>query len=201
MKSDFLAIAAAEIGVTEYPNGNRITDYHTVNKGDNLYRIGLAYNVSVNDLMKWNSLTDVTITVGQQLRIAQRDSNYIDNPRILQYSQEVGYHSLLTDEDAWCASFVAWCAKKAGLPYPNTPMARAWLKVGNLVDFDAGQADVVVFWREGKDSIYGHVGLPLSYSNDRRWLFVLGGNQSNMVCIKPYPVERLLGFVELPSQV
>ena len=40
--------------------------------------------------------------------------------------------------------------------------------------------------------MYGHVGLYCSHSSDGRWLYLLGGNQSNRVCIKPYPAYRFL---------
>jgi LysM repeat protein len=43
--------------------------YHTVKKGENLYRIALLYNMSVQDLMKLNQLPTNEISVGQQLRI------------------------------------------------------------------------------------------------------------------------------------
>lgn len=43
---------------------------HTVQAGENLYRISLAYGVSVTDIMSANSLFDSRfITVGQELRI------------------------------------------------------------------------------------------------------------------------------------
>jgi LysM repeat protein len=43
--------------------------YHTVKKGENLYRIALLYNMAVQDLMKLNQLQNDQISVGQQLRI------------------------------------------------------------------------------------------------------------------------------------
>ncbi len=42
---------------------------YTVRKGDNLYRIGKAHNVSMQDIMRANGLTSTTIHPGQQLII------------------------------------------------------------------------------------------------------------------------------------
>ena len=41
--------------------------YHTVEKGETLYRISKQYGVSVQDLKNWNNLGDNTIHVGQKL--------------------------------------------------------------------------------------------------------------------------------------
>ena len=42
---------------------------HSVQKGENLYRISKRYNVSVEDIKKWNNLRDNTISLGQILSI------------------------------------------------------------------------------------------------------------------------------------
>jgi LysM repeat protein len=59
---------------------------HTVQAGENLYRISLAYGVSVTDIMSANSLFDSRfITVGQELRIPieRRLSQPCPAPRFL----------------------------------------------------------------------------------------------------------------------
>lgn len=45
--------------------------YHTVEKGETLYRISKQYGVSVEDLKIWNSLPDNTIHVGQKLMVSK----------------------------------------------------------------------------------------------------------------------------------
>lgn len=40
---------------------------YKVETGDNLYRIALKYNVSLNTLMEWNDLSDYTIRPGEEL--------------------------------------------------------------------------------------------------------------------------------------
>lgn len=49
------------------PNDNPI--YHTVLKGETLYRIAKKYNMTVDELLKLNNLTSTTIRKGQKLRV------------------------------------------------------------------------------------------------------------------------------------
>ena len=48
-----------------------IGDFHTVAKGDTLYRLSKQYGVTVDDLKAWNNLADNTIHVGQQIVVSQ----------------------------------------------------------------------------------------------------------------------------------
>ena len=45
-------------------------NYHTVAKGETLYRISRQYGVSVQDLKDWNNLSSNLISVGQQLIVS-----------------------------------------------------------------------------------------------------------------------------------
>lgn len=51
---------------------------HTVEEGDNLYRIALAYNIPLESLMSWNNLTNYTIFPGNQLKIFQEDLTEVE---------------------------------------------------------------------------------------------------------------------------
>jgi len=47
------------------------TTYHYVQAGENLYRIGLAYGVTTNDLLRWNpSINPTDLRVGQRLAVS-----------------------------------------------------------------------------------------------------------------------------------
>ena len=63
---------------------------------------------------------------------------------------------------------------------------------GEAVD-DPQEGDVVVLWRESRDSWKGHVGFFSGY-DDNGDIKVLGGNQGDSVSIKSYSKNRLLGF-------
>ncbi|MCG9791279.1 glucosaminidase domain-containing protein [Flavobacterium algicola] len=52
---------------TSTKRGNNNT--HEVEKGDTLYSISKRYNVSVDDLIRKNNLSDNTISIGQKLKI------------------------------------------------------------------------------------------------------------------------------------
>lgn len=43
--------------------------FHTVQKGETLYSVSRAYEVSVDDLKRWNHLVDSNISIGQKLSI------------------------------------------------------------------------------------------------------------------------------------
>ena len=55
---------------------------HTVEKGETLYKISKLYNVSVDNLKKWNNLTDDAIKVGSDLLIIQIVKyNEVESPK------------------------------------------------------------------------------------------------------------------------
>lgn len=103
------------------------------------------------------------------------------------------------DETPWCGYFAAHCLDAARLPYPSKgafARALAWLDWG--IDVPSLFGAVVVFGRIGG----GHVGFAVGQSATH--IYVLGGNQNNMVSIMPLEKERLRGFrwpkgVDLPT--
>ncbi|MCB1713295.1 MAG: hypothetical protein KDH96_12745, partial [Candidatus Riesia sp.] len=58
--------------------------------------------------------------------------------------------------------------------------------------------DIVVFWRGTRDGWQGHVAFYIR--EDADGIFVLGGNQSNQVCIAEYPKNQLLGYRRIESK-
>lgn len=115
-----------------------------------------------------------------------------DNPRIIQFFDDLGFNGKqLKDETAWCSAFVNWCAKECGYEYTKSLAARSWLKIGKATKTPK-RGDVVVFWRESRQSWKGHVGLFVKERDGM--IYVLGGNQGNQVNIKAYPASRLLEY-------
>ncbi len=115
------------------------------------------------------------------------------NPEILKYFYSIGKTWITNDETAWCSAFANWVAKTSNKSYSGALIARSWLDVG-IPTHEPTIGDVVIFWRESKKSWKGHVGFFMGYSEDRKYIYCLGGNQNNQVNIKPYPTFRLLGF-------
>ena len=118
------------------------------------------------------------------------------NPTIVGYSKEIGYGGIVDDETAWCSIFLNWCALKAGLHRSKKLNARSWLNIGEEVK-EPQAGDVVIFWRESKNSWKGHVAIYVNHSENKKYINCLGGNQSNKVCIRAYKAEQLLGFRRL----
>lgn len=118
-----------------------------------------------------------------------------DNLRILKYFDEIGFNgSRLHDETAWCSAFANWVAKTSGYEHSKKLTARSWLSIGDSTSMPK-VGDVVVFWRESPNSWKGHVGFFIKET--RNFVYVLGGNQRNMVCIKAYSKSRVLDYKKL----
>ena len=119
------------------------------------------------------------------------------NPVVLEWFGDAGASWIDDDETAWCSAFVCAMAEDVGLYNPKTVRARKWLQVSAqyadhiMVPEDLIPGDVVVLWRGSKDGRQGHVGLYLHDDGEHIWL--LGGNQGNMVQPKRYPKYQFLG--------
>lgn len=109
-----------------------------------------------------------------------------DNPVILGWAAEVGLTgSYSSDAIPWCGLFIAVVAKRAGKVAPDHPLwALSWAKFGAVAERPV-LGDVLVFKRKGG----GHVGLYVG--EDTRAFHVLGGNQSDRVCITRIARARL----------
>jgi uncharacterized protein (TIGR02594 family) len=116
------------------------------------------------------------------------------NPVILNWFKEIGCEWIKDDETAWCSCFVNWVALKAGVERSGKLNARSWVNVGENIEKPM-LGDVVIFWRESRDSWKGHVAFYIN--DDEDWIYCLGGNQNNKVCVKPYPKYRFLAYRRL----
>lgn len=117
-----------------------------------------------------------------------------NNPQILTFFHSAGKKWVQDDETAWCSAFMNFIGIECGCEYSGKLDARSWLNIGREKKFPQ-LGDIVIFWRETKDSWKGHVGLFVS--RNESVVYCLGGNQDNQVNIKPYPKNQILGFREL----
>lgn len=95
------------------------------------------------------------------------------------------------DDWPWCSAFLAYVTQEIGIPQDVTLASRSWLKVGDEVK-NPIQGDIVVFWRHSPKSWKGHAAIYMKETENE--VYVLGGNQSNMVKISRYPKSRVIGY-------
>lgn len=114
-----------------------------------------------------------------------------NNPVIMEMYASVGHDWVEHDAVAWCAAFVGHCLESAGLRSTRKLTARSYLDWGVPIEVeDAQQGDIGVIPR-GTSSWQGHVFF--IHRIDGPWVWALGGNQSDAVTIKRYPVSKLIG--------
>ncbi len=53
------------------------SDYYEVQRGDNLFSIAKKFNVSLEDLKKWNNLNDLNVQSGSKLALVNKDENTV----------------------------------------------------------------------------------------------------------------------------
>ena len=109
-----------------------------------------------------------------------------DNPRISEYLATVNLGS--DDEIPWCAAFVNWCLEQSGVKGTKRPNAKSYLNWGYHIG-DPMPGCVCVFQR-GDKGWQGHVGFYLD--SDKYSIYLLGGNQSDKVCIRKYSIDRFI---------
>ena len=66
---------ATETAVTSNEATENPTDFYEVQKGDNLFNIAKKFNVSLEDLKKWNNLNDLNVEQGSKLALVNKDED------------------------------------------------------------------------------------------------------------------------------
>ena len=66
---------ANETAVTSNEATENPTDFYEVQKGDNLFSIAKKFNVSLEDLKKWNNLNDLNVEQGSKLALVNNDED------------------------------------------------------------------------------------------------------------------------------
>ncbi|WP_456868349.1 TIGR02594 family protein [Galbibacter sp. BG1] len=113
------------------------------------------------------------------------------HPKILQWWKDIGASWYQDDETPWCGAFVGGVLKESGLSVPakgQGASAKAWNSHGVKLDRPAVGC-LVIFSRSGG----GHVGFVVGKDKFGN-LMVLGGNQGDAVNIKPFAMNRVVGY-------
>ncbi len=115
-----------------------------------------------------------------------------DNQKIIDMFISLGFTGF-KDETPWCAAYVGSVLKTCKLDYLQTLHARDYLEYGKRTNKPV-VGDIVVMWRGDVSSTLGHVAFYLHM--DTKYVYVLGGNQSNTVSVQTYKRDRVLSFRE-----
>ena len=108
--------------------------------------------------------------------------------------------------DPWCAIFVNamfTLCKSPALPGTKSASSQSFRDHKKFVQLSGpALGAVVVFWRDSPDSGKGHVGFYRGETAES--IYVLGGNEDNMVQIEPMKKRQLIGYwwpasVNLPA--
>lgn len=108
------------------------------------------------------------------------------NKKILTYHKATSLGAT-SDETPWCASFANWCLKEMGEVGTNSAAAKSFAKWGVELKKPV-KGCIAVFTRTGG----GHVAI--FDHEDKDYVYTLGGNQGNRVCVAAYTKSRLLGY-------
>lgn len=127
-----------------------------------------------------------------------------DNPQILSMLKlDADWPE--NDECPWCAGFVGYIMWLLRLPRSKSLLARSWLNIGRPVTLGEAQIgfDIVILSRgdppqPGPENTTapGHVGFFAGdgWYQGKQVVYLLGGNQSDEVNLRSYPVDRVLGI-------
>ena len=111
-----------------------------------------------------------------------------NTPEIMAWARETNLaKDYVADAVPWCGLWMAVVAQRAGWTPVDKPLwAQNWNRFGAKAD-KPSLGDILVFGRTGG----GHVGVYVG--EDATAFHVLGGNQSDQVCITRILKTRLLG--------
>jgi uncharacterized protein (TIGR02594 family) len=117
---------------------------------------------------------------------------HIHSEIIMSWAKDLKIDKIYTaDEIAWCGLFVAIVCKRANVDMGITPKDALWALNWNKFGTKQTKAmlgDILTFKRNGG----GHVGIYVG--EDASCYHILGGNQSNMVCITRIEKTRCAGI-------
>lgn len=111
------------------------------------------------------------------------------NPRILHYHNFTSLKAS-TDEIPWCSSYLNFIVIKSGGTGTNSAMARSWENWGK--ELKKPVPGCIGVFSRGSDKRFGHVAIYLYET--KKYIYVIGGNQSDMVSVTPIAKSRLVGY-------
>lgn len=115
-----------------------------------------------------------------QIGVKERTGNN-DGAEVMEYQHSTGNNQ----GDQWCASFVAWCLKKAGLKQTGSAYSPSWFTKEKTIYKPSASllnhpeaGDVFGVWVQSKGRV-GHVGIIVNW--DDEFVTTIEGNYSDAV--------------------
>jgi len=144
-------------------------------------------------------MNDLLLTALAEIGVREKIGKE-DNPRIIEYFNLMKLDGrALKDETAWCSAFMNAVCIMANYERTRRLTARSWLEAGYAPTEGRQRiGDACILWRESPTSWKGHVGIYIR--EDEKYVWLLGGNQRNKVCIMKYRKSRVLGYRRLKRQ-
>lgn len=117
------------------------------------------------------------------------------NARILELARHAKVDWYKSDETHWCSVAANGWLGQAGYPVVGDALARSFEKSPHFRRIKKPyKGCIATFWRVSPDSGYGHVGL---YERETsKYVYTLGGNQSDSVNISANSKAKLTGYWE-----
>ena len=112
------------------------------------------------------------------------------NSRIDEYLKVVGQPA--DDDIAWCAAGANWCVVESGYKGTGKANAQSFMHDSNFIKLDKPRLGCIVVFKRGSEPWMGHVGFWLDMH--RKYIRLLGGNQSNRFGINNYKENTVLGY-------
>jgi len=112
------------------------------------------------------------------------------NSKIDEYLSVVGMPA--DDDIAWCAGFANWNLVKAGYKGTGKANAQSFLNDDNFIKLAEPRLGCIVVFKRGTEPWMGHVGFWMDMH--KRYIRLLGGNQSNRAGINNYKLDTVMGY-------
>lgn len=83
--------------------------YHVVGKGDNIYRIAEKYHIFEEDILRWNNINALELTLGQKIYLTEETARKaqqqvtpkVEKPKIQPTTSEAKYHVVVKGETVY----------------------------------------------------------------------------------------------------
>lgn len=143
-----------------------------------LGRFGLSFDA----LPKW-----------MQYAVADYGTEEVAGPKANAKIRAYHQHTTLkatSDEVPWCAAFVCAMLEKAGFKSTHKANAKSYLTFGD--ELPGPKVGAIAVLNRGTDPASGHVAFVVGFNSNN--VYLLGGNQSNMVRVSSFQRWRVLQY-------